>query len=180
MDDLAIGALIAMLIRGAETRRYLAMFAWPVAGISFAGLIVLHIARGGLLFVDPWVLRIGLTLIGLFYGGLFAGVILSSPTSMARAIFSQPHLRWLGKYSYAIYIIHVPVVGILLQHTGLDQSVPEVFGSYVPRAMVITAVAAPITLALSLVSWRLIEGPFLRLRSRFPQKSATLALQKTE
>jgi len=180
MDDLAIGALIALLVRGVETRRLLAMFAWPVAGISLVGLIALYIARSGLPAFDPWVLRAGLPLIGLFFGGLFAGVILSPPTSMGRAIFNQPHLRWLGKYSYALYVIHVPVVNLLLRHTDLAQSVPDVFGSYVPRAIVTAAVAAAITFVLALASWRFVESPFLRLRSRFPQKSATLVLQKTE
>lgn len=180
MDDLAIGALIALLVRGAETRRYLAMFAWPVAGISLIGLIVLFFARSGLPALDPWILRAGLTLIGLFFGGLFAGVILSPPTGVPRAVLSHPYIRWLGRYSYAIYIIHLPVVNLLLRHTDLAQSVPDVFGSYVPRAIVTAAVATVITFALALASWRLVESPFLRLRTRFPQKSATLVLQKTE
>lgn len=173
MDTLAIGALIALLVRDPAACRRLAVFAWPVAAVSFCGIAILFLVRDGLAPADPWVTVLGLSIIGIFFGSFFTGVILSPPSGRINRLLSQPVMTWLGRYSYAIYLIHFPVVNLMLRHTTFYNSFPEVFGSVVPRAIAFGMISTAITFALALLSWRLIESPFLKLRSKFPQASGT-------
>ncbi len=173
IDALAIGALIAMLVRDPAARQRLAAFAWPAAAISFCGIAVLFFARDGLSPADPWVAVLGLSVIAVFFGSFLTGVILSPPSGRFNRLLSQPVMTWLGKYSYAIYLIHFPLVNLMLRHTTFYNSFPEVFGSVVPRAIAFGVISTALSLALALLSWRLIETPFLKLRSRFPQASGT-------
>lgn len=173
VDALAIGALIALLVRDPIARQRLATIAWPAAAISFCGIAVIFFARDGLSPADPWVSVLGLSVIAVFFGSFLIGVILSPTSGRFKRILSQPVMTWLGKYSYAIYLIHFPLVNLMLRHTTFYNSFPEVFGSVVPRAIAFGVICTAATLALALLSWRLIESPFLKLRSRFPQASGT-------
>ena len=112
-------------------------------------------------------------MIGVFFGSFLTGVILSPPSGRFSRLLSQPVMTWLGKYSYAIYLIHFPLVNLMLRHTTFYNSFPEVFGSVVPRAIAFGLICTALTIALALLSWQLIESQFLKLRARFPQASGT-------
>lgn len=73
-----------------------------------------------------------------------------------RALEWRP-LAVVGVASYSLYLWHVPVLNVLVQPWLLD-GVP--FG-------VLLAVALPVCVAVALVSYRVVEAPFLRLRRRW-------------
>lgn len=94
----------------------------------------------------------------LYQGGLAALAIATAalvaaaahPRSItARALGVVP-LRWIGERSYGIYLWHVPVIVFLPQGV--------LGGSPWLRGMVVTA----ITLAISALSWTLVEDPIRR------------------
>ncbi len=65
--------------------------------------------------------------------------------------------RW-GDASYAIYLLAFPVEQLVIGAIGFDAS---------PVAVI--AISLPISWALALLSWRLVEAPMLRLKSRLPR-----------
>ena len=76
-------------------------------------------------------------------------------------------LRSCGKYSYGMYVLHMPIVIFL--------SIPlaYLFGaihlhSSSGRVAIAIAVGTGLTYLVALVSWNLLENPLLRLKSRFP------------
>ena len=167
MDALAVGSAIALLVRSQQGRAFLRAVAWPVASAAFIGLVAIFIYKDGLPAFDLMVVRVGLSLLAAFFGGVVAAVVLAPPASTLSRIFSWRPLRALGKYSYAIYVIHFPVVQILVQRTDFASDISSWAGFQLPGIIAAGLVAFAITLALALLSWRLIETPYLNLRSRF-------------
>jgi peptidoglycan/LPS O-acetylase OafA/YrhL len=73
----------------------------------------------------------------------------------------------LGKYSYGIYVIHFPVVQLLVWHTDIGPEAASWAGFQLAGMIAVAFVASAITLVLTLLSWKLLETPFLSLKSRF-------------
>ena len=82
-----------------------------------------------------------------------------------RSAFDIPIFRHLGKYSYALYIIHYPIY-LLIKYDFRDWGY---FWDPVLTAMV----GVPLTYLLARVSWVLIESPFLRLKHEFEYEAGT-------
>ncbi|KAB2897401.1 MAG: acyltransferase [Dokdonella sp.] len=81
-------------------------------------------------------------------------------------------LAWIGEISYSIYLLHFVVIWSLLR-SGL---VPVWSGRFVVDALLNTLLLAlPITLAVSALSYRFVERPFLRLRGTYHRDQGTAA-----
>lgn len=78
-------------------------------------------------------------------------LIAQGATTKGVAWLSWAPLRLLGRRSYGLYLWHSPVIALAARSLGGWQLV---------------AVALPLSLALTELSWRLIEAPALRLRGR--------------
>ena len=167
MDGLAVGAGIALLVRSSWGRAFLSAAAWPVAGAALMGLVALFIYEGGLPPFDPTVIRVGFSLLAALFGGLVAAVVLAPPASTISRMFSWRPLGAFGKYSYAVYVIHFPVIQLLVRHTDIAQDARSWAGFPLAGTFAVALVASAITLLFTLLSWKLLETPFLSLKSRF-------------
>lgn len=79
-----------------------------------------------------------------------------------RALEWRP-LAFIGVCSYSLYLWHLPIVAHVWQ-AGWVHSFPALF-----------AVAAPLSIGAAIVSYFVIESPFLRLRRRWSSSSAPTA-----
>jgi peptidoglycan/LPS O-acetylase OafA/YrhL len=107
-----------------------------------------------------------LTLIGIFYCSLIVVLLTDAPYAPLRRVVDNAPLRFLGKYSYGIYVIHG------LMAPMLDRWFPETallaqLHSPVLVSIICFTGKSAISIALALLSWRLIEAPCLRLKDRF-------------
>lgn len=84
-----------------------------------------------------------LPLLGLFYAGLLMETLGEAPL---RKLFSLPLLRFLGKYSYGIYLFNPIVAGAVLFLTGRE-------GGWLPVLLG--------TIAAAWISWHAFEKRFL-------------------
>jgi len=76
-----------------------------------------------------------------------------------RSPFDTPFFRHLGKYSYALYVIHYPVYFLM---SRIFQGWGRVW-----HPVLTAAIGLPLTYLLARASWILIESPFLKLKNRF-------------
>ena len=90
-------------------------------------------------------------------------VLLSSKTSVLVKSFESPFLRFLGKYSYGMYVAQLPLVTLmpltawfgLLPSNPLVQSLLYVVGMF---GLIAT---------IAVLSFHCVERPFLRIKQRF-------------
>lgn len=141
LDALAAGAALALWDRPLPR--------WTVPG--FAALIaVIFIWREGLAGEDRVMLILGLSaLLGLFVS-ILAQTVYRAPRWST--VFAMRPLRWLGKYSYGIYLYHQPVIILILLRL---YRTPEF---YIPAAVFVP-------LLVAVLSYHLWEMRFLRLKS---------------
>ena len=82
-------------------------------------------------------------------------------------VFRHPALAFLGKYSYAMYCVH-PLLQAGLKVFGFTaHSFPVVAGSVLPAVAAYSTVVFALTTGVALISWHLLEKPFLQLKHRF-------------
>ena len=168
MDALAIGAFIALAARSAGGLSTLRSYALPVAAVSGAVVVLLGVLNDGFSPLDAWVQTAGFSALAFLFGAGLVSSIGLAAASRPHRLLSHPLLRWLGRYSYAAYLLHLPVGTLLARKADVIGDTPELFGSTLPAELIFAIVAAAITLSLAWLSWRLWESPFLKLKRRFP------------
>jgi peptidoglycan/LPS O-acetylase OafA/YrhL len=173
VDQLALGALLAVLLRAPRGRALLARAWRPAALLGAAAFVALGLWQDGFDMHRPALELWSHTLLGLAFGGLVAGSVCTEGTSspLQRALGAAP-LRLLGRYSYGLYVIHYFVHVAALRWLRGGEAGAALLGT---RAgyLAYAAAGAAATLALAALSWRLVERPFLSLKGSFvPRRRA--------
>ena len=166
MDALAIGGLIALAVRGPHGLEAIARWAAPVAG-------VLALLLAGLLASNTALTSVGYTVVALLCGAILIHVLTASPGGVTSKLFASPTLRFFGRYSYALYVLHHPL--LWFRPPFSVRFVPTVFGSHLPAYILWLAIAIGACVAMALLSWHVVEKQFLKLKKLFPY-----AYKKTE
>ncbi len=173
MDSLCLGALFAMGLRSPVWYPRLTRWAWPV--MSLLSVVIVGVDAVWPLLKTEQVgsQTIGHTLLGLMFGCFVFSAAAVSPQHWFAKVLSQRWLTLPGQFSYAMYVIHRPIYKLVLK---LDWSVlPE---SVQPLVIFLATLLA--TLAVSALSWKFFEKPFLSLKAFFPRPGeATAELSHT-
>lgn len=153
--ELAVGCLLAIALHGRRDRLASRSATADVVGAAAVlGLIVLFLTAG----TAPWLLRGGHTLVALVSATAIVGVLAHG--RLHRLLAAGP-LVAVGRWSYALYLVHWPVLLVLTEErTSLDGV-----------ALVVVKIAVATTLAIGL--HRLVEQPVRALRS--PARPTVLA-----
>jgi len=167
MDALAIGAIVAALVRDDRINRAIARH--HAAAMAIAGGVL--IAGGGvighLLREGPRMQLAGYTIIALGFALILVAALPPAMTP-ARVLGWRP-LRRVGLYSYGMYVFHAPLhvyVGLPLL-AKLDANPGLVTG--LGYEVVLTAV----TFGLAAISYHLFESRFLALKPRLAPVGAS-------
>jgi peptidoglycan/LPS O-acetylase OafA/YrhL len=171
LDTLAVGALLAALVRDSSAWQRLRAYPRYVIPAAIATIVALSIPTRGMAQSSIEMQSIGYPTIAILSAALI--VISIDParrvTRLSR-FFQTRLMRILGKYSYALYVFHFPLA-IVLQRMGLSiLGFPRIAGSSVPGAIAFTLIAVSISLVIALLSWNLYEKHFLRLKRFFPRR----------
>jgi peptidoglycan/LPS O-acetylase OafA/YrhL len=173
MDSLAVGALLAVLARGKGGMAALATPAKVTMGVSLLLLGGIYVYNHGYFgYDDRRVQTVGYTLLALFFGSLLVLTVLASPRTMLARAFSTPVMRFFGKYSYGIYVIH----GLLhpwIKHQFPPEAMPKgglFFAAVAGRIVIGTA----ISVAAAVLIWHIYEKHFLKLKRFFEYRARTL------
>lgn len=167
LDGLASGALLAWLLRRGSLER-LSPAVTPAVIIGMAGLAAITAYGGDAWWWVPGMPQIGYSLVILVAAALVIAAVYKPADSLWSRALSAGWLRAFGKYSYCLYLTHLPVMRLMREY---------VFDPFDYEALMIApwigqvafyAVATIPSFALAWISWRIFEAPILSLKSKFP------------
>ena len=177
-DALAIGALLAVLVRDTLWRGYLPRLVLPVLSVLVIGVALEMLMHHGFAAIAPGLGVFNQTEAALLFAGLILLTVLpEAPGShFFKLVTSHVLLRQIGKYSYAIYLFHIPVKYVWSATFALDLSAYhhwQLLGAWLYNCFGIFLISA----LLALLSWYLLEQPCLRLKRFFdsPRPSEPVA-----
>ncbi len=173
IDSFAIGALLCELHQ-ARIKIAARMVNLALA-ISVAAIIVSFFIFGNLAPTNPFFATIGTTCIAMIAGALLhkslTGPSLADPSpageragfSPTARFFNTRILRFLGKISYGLYIIHFPIF-LLLYSRIVNWGIANLHWKGLAMELSASLTCLLIALLLSVLSFRYYESFFLRLR----------------
>jgi peptidoglycan/LPS O-acetylase OafA/YrhL len=121
---------------------------------------------------------IGFTTVSLFFALLIIFSVLHD-RSIAVRVLGSALLRFLGKYSYSLYVFHFPIqiavqrilpIERLMQHTH----------SLAVSVFINMVIVASLSLAVALGTWNGFEKRFIRLKRFFPEPEVAGTGEKME
>jgi peptidoglycan/LPS O-acetylase OafA/YrhL len=147
---LLAGAVLAFVLAGpAAERAATALRPAAIGPVLLAGLALLALTTS---HQAGWLYAGGLGLVDVG-AAVLIGTVVVAPGASWRALLELAPVRWLGARSYGFYLWHAPIVWVLQRELA----------GVVPTA----AAALVLALGATVLSWRLVEQPFLRLRGRY-------------
>ncbi len=172
LDGLVMGALLAMAAAESGGMERLVAPARRVLTASGAGLIAITILAGGFSAGESnLVLMLGLPLLCVFFTALVC--LCAAPAAggggFLQRVFAHPVLRSIGKYSYAIYILHMAIIFGLLRYGVTPARLGTGLGGQLAGQLVFYSLAGAGSYLAGLLSWNLYERHFGRLKRFFPR-----------
>ena len=166
LEGLAVGAAIALMARGTRGLEPARRIALPVALVALAVIGFVYADSGYFAIANPILRSFGLTAIAVLYGSLLVVAVLRPPRLISAVLESKP-LAFFGRYSYGMYVIHVPLL-IVLGSSGVTGARFESFiGNSLLALIAYTITLLAATVICALLTWHLFEKRFLRLKRHF-------------
>jgi len=163
LDGLATGALVAWLVRR-DWLPSLAPWAPRVAIAGMAGIIMVVIDGGDSWWWQPAMQRVGFSLIAMTAASLLV-MSLQAPEGRWPRMMSAGWLRAFGKYSYCLYLVHLPAMRAVREYV-FDPGDYAMLAPWVGQVLFYVVATAP-AFGLAWLSWRYFEAPILSLKARF-------------
>lgn len=161
-DALGFGVLTALLYRDAEAWAQLVRrrrWWWATLAATSGFLFLLYSKR--LSFYPPAQVAAFYAAQSLAYTMLF-WLVLTHRSGRLAGFFRRPVFTAVGTFSYGLYLMHVPVLG--LAHTAVFGNAPNL---ETPARVLTTIAAAAVVLAAAKLSWTYFEKPFIQWGRRF-------------
>jgi peptidoglycan/LPS O-acetylase OafA/YrhL len=166
MDGLALGGALALLVRDRSG------LAWATRNAArvFLGSALLLVV--GFAWQNtphqgtPFTETVGHTLIVTLSGALLILVLTRPRSSWLGAVAASGPMRFLGKYSFGLYVLHRPIIfplKMLIPYEMLSLK----FGSAIAGVLVFQLIALILSVLCAMASWYLLESQFLKLKKYF-------------
>ncbi len=174
LDGLALGGLIALAVRGNYSLPLLGRSGRQMLFVGGVGLFALmafgqSIGWKGLLpALDRDVQLAGYSLVALLFGGLLLYALATPAGSRLHWVLNTRLLQSFGKYSYGLYLFHVPLRNLIRERVVLAGGLPRVGGTEAPAQAVLFVGAIGLTWLVAVASWHVYEKHWLKLKQLVP------------
>jgi peptidoglycan/LPS O-acetylase OafA/YrhL len=167
MDSLAAGALVAVLQREGVAPAKLIAGAKRAGLIGVSGIVVITAFERRFSHFDAPTYTLGITFVALASASLVVAACAAGETTRVHRFLMGGWLRAMGKVSYGMYIVHVPVLCLLvLAGADMRRAKPTSVGLF-PWLLLETALGALAIYLVSLASWHIYEKRLLGLKRFF-------------
>ncbi len=168
-DSLAIGAVLALAARNPSDWKIVEKWAPFLAISGFCAVVVSRILNPQSVAGpghDPTFLlsTFGFSFLGIFFGGCLAMAVSSSEESLLHRFLSSPFLRFFGKYSYCLYVCHVPFIAFCARAGLQSDNLAKLLHNKFLAIVALNCIGFAATIAIALTSWHLFEKQFLKLK----------------
>jgi len=170
IDALAAGALLAAMLATEKGRLRARRLALPVLVGAAMVLGVVILLQGGNQY-GPLMQRGGYSALALLFAAGLAVLLTGSPASPGARLLAGRWLRVLGRLSYGLYLVHLPLRSFLRALIGGAEGLPVLLGSRLPALVVFMAACTVGSLGVAWLSFKVLEAPFLALKRFFPRPS---------
>jgi peptidoglycan/LPS O-acetylase OafA/YrhL len=165
LDALCVGAFIAVASRpdglGALGRK-----ARPALIATGSAILLLSAWHHSMQTLDEITEPLRGTCIALFFGALIVRSVTAEPSTLVARFFGSRAMRFLGKYSYGLYVYH-GILAFGLEQYPVNEWLTARVGAH-KLAMVIQAIAGgAVSVGVSVLSYEAFEKHFLVLKDRF-------------
>jgi peptidoglycan/LPS O-acetylase OafA/YrhL len=186
-DSLAMGAFVALAARHPEDWKILLKWARRLA-LPALGAIILGRTLNPRCTVGPgdtptfFMNTFELTLAAIFFGVWIALAVVSHKESLGHRLLASRFLRFFGKYSYCLYVCHLPVI-VIFAKAGLNRThLVGKLHSELLSILTVDGIAFAVSIMIAFASWHLYEKQWLKLKNlrglrRQQPLSAQLAVQ---
>ena len=162
-DSLAAGALVALAVRSLVWRRRAALVARPLMAIFLALFCFLGWRAGSVFIYESSIQSWGITALTIF----FAALVFVAATSRGGIIIrflNLKGLRFTGKISYSLYVLHPLVYGLVLPVLA---AVPVPAGLDLVLNCEKIILVSVVSIVVAAGSWKYFEKPILGLKKHF-------------
>ena len=171
LDGLALGALTALAVRDEWWLARVASCLKYLIPLPLVVLVVLGIVSGGFSQTKgPLVILFSPLLLAVMFAGILISAIVRRGSKL-ETYLRVPWLRSCGKYSYAMYVFHLPLMMIVEhqnKHYFLKAAINAIPG--VARILVVVGyviVSSLLTYVVARLSWWALESHFINLKRHF-------------
>jgi peptidoglycan/LPS O-acetylase OafA/YrhL len=176
MDALAAGALLALLARAENGLQSLLRPSIMAAAIAGCFLLGVFVKRRQLLTTDPAVYTLGYSALAIILAAFLLHVLTTQPHSLCGRIWGCSGLRFLGKYSYGLYVFHPPIQAFLWNALP-PATLASLLGSKPAGFFAYLTLAFAVSISIAFLSWHLFEKHFLQLKRLFPMRAVPSAVK---
>ena len=166
MDALLAGAGCAMIVRNQSLVEKVRPLLMPAVIATAAGIFWIEFICGeSRTQWGQYMEIVGFTLLSIGYAALLLHVFLGQETqSIVQRLFASGPMQAMGKYSYGIYVLHVPILTIASRLFG------RMTGNNLAASWAFVAAIFCLSFVAAKASYNLFEKRFLKLKKYFAPK----------
>jgi peptidoglycan/LPS O-acetylase OafA/YrhL len=174
LDSLAIGAFVACGARREGGLAMLCRWVRPAALVAVAALALVACQQRLGFHHGELRYAISYTAIASLAAYLLVMALAAPPSHPVSRLLRRRWLMALGVYSYALYLLHLPLQGVVGAFVYPIDRFLSVHGSRLPGQLIFFALCFALYLPAAWLSWHLFEKHFLKLKRLFPMPRKAL------
>jgi peptidoglycan/LPS O-acetylase OafA/YrhL len=176
LDALCCGAWFALAVRS-PARAAVERACKRLVPILAAVIVALSAFHARTVAFDAWVLPLRGTALALWFGAAIVELTSDNGFAPAKRAARAGWLRWLGRYSYGLYVFH-GIVAYLSHEHAWEARWTVATGSHALAAVLVSLVGIGLSVAISVASFELFEQPVLKLKRLFEYQPANASRER--